>query len=403
MKIADIVLKKIRNGNIEGGAAFAFAIVLSSTIFAGMMLSASLYRGADNLKKRLGADIAVVPKGQESAYEGILLNSEPVECSFERKYESIIRSTEGVEKVTPVIYLASLRASCCSVPIQIIGYDPETDFVTSPWISDKYTNENGDGDMIVGCNIAIEEGNTLTFFGRTYNVAARLNKTGTGMDKSAYVSFEVMEQLIKDANEKGVQFGEGEGYDKNITDRYVSAFMVDVADDYSLDSVAGSILGEVPGEVVRSQKVIKSVTDGIGLFADLIRTITYLAFAGVTFVTVILHIYRVNNRKKEWAVYRMMGGSKSWIIRLILTETTTLSLFGAIVGVLLAALFYFPFCDHISQQIKFPFVIPEVSQIVDATLIAIGATILSGAVPGLIAGEIASETECYELMREGEN
>lgn len=403
MKTADIVLKKIRSGNTGGGAAFAFAIVLSFTIFAGTMLSGSLYQGADNLKKRLGADIAVVPKGQESAYEAVLLNGEPVECSFERKYESIIRGTEGVEKVTPVIYLASLNASCCSVPIQIIGYDPETDFVTSPWISDKYTSGNSDGDLIVGCNIAINEENTLTFFGRTYNVGARLNKTGTGMDKSVYVSFDVMEQLIKDAKEKGVQFGDGEGYDETVTDRYVSAFMVDIADDHNLDAVAGSLLMEVPGAVVKSKKVFQSVTDGIGLITSVIRAIIYLAFAGITFVTVILHIYRVGNRKKEWAVYRMIGGSKGWILKLIFTETVTLSFLGAVVGVLLAALFYFPFCDYISQQIKFPFIIPQVSQIVNTALIAIGATILSGAVPGLIAGEIASGTECYELMREGEN
>lgn len=404
MKIREIVFRKIKNGKTGGAAAFFFAVILSFTVFAGTMLYSSLSKGADNLKARLGADIAVVPKGQESNYQGIILNGEPIECSFERKYESTIRSLEGVEKVTPVIYLASLNASCCSVPIQIIGYDPETDFVTTPWISDEYVSKYKEGSLIVGSNIAIDEGNTLTFFGRVYEVSARLNKTGTGMDKSVYVSFDVIKQLIEDGNEKGIKFGDESSLSgEDITEKYVSAFLVSVKEGYSVDKVAGLIMRDVPGGIVQSKSLYNTVTTGIKLISDTVKTLIISVFVAITFVTAILHIYRVNNRKKEWAVYRMMGGTGTWIRSYILTESMTLSLLGGIVGIFFAALFYFPFSDLISEQIGLPFFVPGILQIIGMVVLSLVITALSAVIPGIIAGEIASGTECYVLMREGEN
>ncbi|MBQ9305521.1 ABC transporter permease [Butyrivibrio sp.] len=404
MRIKDIAFKKIKNGKTGGAVAFLFAIILSFTVFAGMLLASSISIGAGNLKQRLGADIAVVPKGQESNYQGIILNGEPVECSFERKYEGVIRSVEGVDKVTPVIYLASLNASCCSVPIQIIGYDPKTDFVTTPWISDEFVDKFSDGNLIAGNNIAVDDENTLTFFGRTYEVGARLNKTGTGMDKSVYVSFDVMEQLISDAKEKGISFGdESTGDTASITEEYVSAFLVSVKEGYSVDNVAGNIMRQVPGGVVQSKSLYKTVTNGIALISDIIKTITYAMFISITLVTVFLHLYRVGTRKKEWAIYRMMGGSGNWILGLIFTETIALSFLGAVVGIALGALIYFPFSNLISQQVKFPFYLPGITGIILTALASIAVTMLSGVLPGIIAGESAARTECYELMREGEN
>ena len=312
---------------------------------------------------------------------------------------------DGVEKVTPVVYLASLNASCCSVPIQIIGYDPETDFVTTPWISEGYVKDNKDGSLIIGYNIAADSEDTLTFFGRSYEIRARLNKTGTGMDKSVYVTFDVMEQLIKDAREKGVSFGEKDDITETdrITDSYVSAFLIRVKEGYSSDQVTGTILRDIPAGVVQSKNVFSSVTEGIGVISDFIRNITIAVLFIVSFVTALLHIYRVENRRKEWAVYRMMGASGNWILELIFTETVLLSIVGAVAGVGLGALVVFPFSELISEQLKLPYLRPDLLEIIKGVLFSIGLTAFSSIIPGIIAGEVAAGTECYVLMREGES
>lgn len=405
MRIIDIAIKKLINGKTGGAVALVFAVILSFTAFSGRILSDSLSLGANNLRERLGADIAVVPEGEESSYQGIILSGEPVACSIERSLEERLLSIEGVDKVTPVVYLASLNASCCSVPIQIIGFDPETDFVTTPWISDDYATEYVEGSLIIGSNIAADGENKLTFFGRTYEIRARLNRTGTGMDKSVYVTFDVMEQLIRDARDKGVSFGDKSEltYGGKVTDSYVSAFLIRVKEGYSSDAVSGAILRDIPVGVVQNKNVISSVTDGIGVISDTIKNVTIAVLLLVTLVTAILHVYRVENRQKEWAVYRMMGASENWILELILTETVLLSVLGAVLGIGAGALVVFPFSELISEQLKLPYFRPELFEVIKGIVFSIVITALSSVIPGIIAGIVASRTECYVLMREGEN
>ena len=401
MKIREVAIKKIIYGSTGAFAVFVFALLLSFTVFAGRILDSSLSDGADKLRERLGADLAVVPKGAEDSYQGIILSGEPVECSMDRGLESDLRELEGVEQVTPVIYLASLNASCCSVPIQIIGYDPDTDFITAPWISDEYTARQYDGEVIVGYNIALDNDDTLTFFGRTYTVKARLKKTGTGMDKSVYVTFDIMDRLLADARDKGVEFGEGSS--EGLSDRYVSAFLIRTADGADPDLIAGRILryGEVG--VVQSKNMISSVTGGIGFISETIRIITISMIVIVAFVTAVLSIFRVGTRRKEWAVLRMMGASESWILRLILLENLYLSLVGAIFGVLIAIVIIFPFSQFIAEQIDLPYYGPGAVKVAFISLAALIVTLVTIAIPAMLAGIKAAKTDCYVLMRDGEN
>ena len=57
---------------------------------------------------------------------------------------------EGVEKAAPQVFLASLKADCCSVKIQVIGIDPELDFTVQPWIARSLSRELGILDVAVG-------------------------------------------------------------------------------------------------------------------------------------------------------------------------------------------------------------------------------------------------------------
>ena len=413
MRVFTIAFKKIKSGNIGAGSVFFFAAVLAFTFFAGRFLTGSLSKGTYNLKERLGADIAVVPRGEEGTYQGILLSGEPVACTLERSLEQTIRDIDGVDKLTPVIFLASLNASCCSVPIQIIGYEPETDFVTSPWISEEYSVGNDEGNVIVGCNIAVDEGNELMFFGRTYQVRSRLLKTGTGMDKSVYVTFDVMEQMIRDAREKGITFDlEGESRNAGetaneaakeaITDRVVSAFLIRVKDGADPDSVAGYILRNTSAGVVQSKNVLLTATKGMDLFAKIIAAVTVGVMLLVIAVTMVLHVFRTKVRRKEWAVFLMMGASERYILSLILAETLLLSLGGAIVGIAAAAIFVFPFQELIATWIALPFYAPGAAKIAGEAFFGILLTLASGILPGVVAGVLAMKTDCYELMREGE-
>ena len=100
-------------------------------IFAGSMTVVSLQNGLKTLENRLGADIIVVPNTAKRKVDPktMILDGTPGYFYMEREKMTLISHIEGVEKVSPQIFLASLSASCCSVPVQIIGFEPETDFI----------------------------------------------------------------------------------------------------------------------------------------------------------------------------------------------------------------------------------------------------------------------------------
>ena len=120
--------------------------------------------------------------------EGILLRGEPAYFYFDRAVEQELKKIEGVESVSSQFYLTSLNQDCCSVPVQFVGFDPETDFSVQPWICESYSREVRDGELIVGNDISADENNRLKFFDEEYTVAAKLEETGTGLDQAVYAN-----------------------------------------------------------------------------------------------------------------------------------------------------------------------------------------------------------------------
>ena len=128
---------------LRTAALLVLTFFLSFVIFAGSMAVVSLQNGLETLENRLGADIIVVPNTAKRKVDPktMILDGTPGYFYMEREKMVLISHIEGVEKVSPQIFLASLSASCCSVPVQIIGFEPETDFIIQPWIA-KVTAEN---------------------------------------------------------------------------------------------------------------------------------------------------------------------------------------------------------------------------------------------------------------------
>ena len=78
------------------------------------------------------------PEGSEQELEGILLYGSPNYFYMDKNIEEIIRSVDGVQTASSQTYLASVSESCCDFPVQLIGFDPETDFIIQPWAKKSF-------------------------------------------------------------------------------------------------------------------------------------------------------------------------------------------------------------------------------------------------------------------------
>ena len=92
---------------------------LALSLFAGSSIVMSLNNGLHSLENRLGADLIVVPATARGKIdpEKIYLQGTTGYYYMRAAKLAEIRAMDGVAQASGQVYLASLRADCCSVPI----------------------------------------------------------------------------------------------------------------------------------------------------------------------------------------------------------------------------------------------------------------------------------------------
>ena len=126
-----------RSGRTAALALLTMLLALS--MFGGSVLIGSLRRGLDSLEARLGADIIVMPAEAESkvSFKNLLLQGTAGAFYMDASALDRVKEVEGVAQAAPQTFLASLKADCCAVKVQIIGIDPDADFTVKPRIDER--------------------------------------------------------------------------------------------------------------------------------------------------------------------------------------------------------------------------------------------------------------------------
>jgi putative ABC transport system permease protein len=382
-------------------ALTAVVFLLAFTLFGGSVLTTSLQNGLHSLKARLGADLAVLPLGHDSEYEGILLSGTPSKFYFDKSVESQLAKVDGIEQVSSQFYMSSLSAECCSVPIQIIGIDPKTDFVTMPWVSEVYQKELKDGQLIVGYDILTEENKELKFFGHTYSVAARLEETSTGMDCSVFVNMNTIESLIEGAREQGINLNTDV---KGVNaENSISSVLIKVKNDYELDTVVTNIRQNVDNvAIIRSKSIISGTAGHIGIIIDYFYVIATVLWILAALVLAVVFSTSVHERKKEFAVLRILGATRKKLSGIILTEAFLTGVIGGLTGIVAASLIVFPFSTWISDRLNLPYLQPNINVIIVLLAFSFLLSIAAPTITAIYSAVKISRAETYITLREGE-
>jgi putative ABC transport system permease protein len=406
MKRKPLTTKRIATKNLVRNSfrsiCLCFVVfILSFTIFGGAVLSESLKNGLNSLKERLGADIAIVPLEHESDYEGIILSGEPEKFYFDRSIEEQVAKVEGVEAVTSQFYISTLAADCCYVPVQVIGYNPKTDFLIQPWITKAYGKEIEDGQIIVGSDIVVEDSGGLKFFNHVYPVAAQLDKTSTGMDCSVYANMNTIKTFLAGAKEVGLYLNV-DIFDADV-DNSISAVLIKTKKGYDVDEVATNIRREVSGVgIVKSKSVFTSIANNMDVLLSIIYIITVVL--GILAILILTFLFSLitSTRKKEFALLRTLGSTKQNLSKIVITEAVLISITGGILGSIFASLLVFPFSTYIGEQLHLPYLLPEAFDILKILGINF---LISFAIGPLSAGYSViklSKVDTYISIREGE-
>lgn len=399
INIRTLPLRNLSRKPVRTAALVILSAFLAFAVFAGSLVVLSLKNGLKSLEGRLGADVIVVPSSaaQKVDLDEILLQGAVGYFYMDSSKMDKIVATEGVEQASAQIFLASLRADCCSVAVQVIGIDQDTDFVVQPWISQQYQDRLQELEVVVGCEVSAEVGENIRIYGENCRVVARLSETGTGMDTAIYTNYDTIRTLLTAA--------ESLGHDLKISgdpENVISAVYVKVAEGYDIETVRNNLNVYVrKTKAVQTKSMITSVSDGLSGIASaviwLIAGIAFLAFAILTAVFCLL----IHERKREFAVLRLIGTSAAASSGVVIREALVVSLGGSVLGAAFGGLLIGLFSTLIQERLGLPFLLPGWEQAGVAALATIALTMAAGILASGYAAFRLGKVDAGNVLREG--
>ena len=392
--VKSLALANISKKPYRTAALTVLVALAAGVLFGTLLLTASIKGGLGGIKNRIGADLMIVPEGYESQAEGVLLNGEPSYFYMDKAVEETIGEIQGVAAVTSQFYLTSLSESCCDFPIQIIGFDPSSDFIIKSWALKKVLKTSGEEIILAGSNITTEK-NTLRFFEGTHEVSARLAKSGTGMDNVIYTDIKSLQKIFDDAKSKGFGFI-SDGDTKSKT----SVIFVKLTPGAKPDSTTARIKGAVPGvQVIQSGKFISGLMESISSFLIFMYAGSVLIILITVLTLSIVFTLSINERLREFSILRVLGADYAKLRAIVFTEAALLGSIGALVGIFFSALILLPFNLLISQKLSMPFILSGPVQIIlfaAITFVILILACLAASVSGAIK---VSKKEIYQGIR----
>lgn len=396
LKTLPYVVQILKHRALRSGILILVVSLLSVVLFSGSILNAGLKKGADSLSSRLGADILVAPSGYQQKVQGALLRGEPSTIRLDPGILEQVSRINGVAKVSPQFYIASVSADCCAFPVQLIGFDPKTDFVIQPWIQSNTTIQLKTGEIMVGSSVDAVAGGSLKFFEREYKVVATLERTGMGFDTSVFMTMETAQI----ANTDYLTIA---GRTDQQSDSIVSSIVLNVQRGFRVEDVTLSIKKALPGkvEVITTKAMVSTISQGLDAFSGFIGVLQGIFFAVAVGVLFLVFSVTLNERKNEFGTLRALGAGRSRIVRIILCESALISILGALSGVILGLVIVLPFNAGIADSLKMPFLQLKTEQVIFHAILSILITFLSGPLSACLSAFKIGKREINQLIREG--
>lgn len=389
-------LKNLRKRSFRTKSLSVVVAVLAFAIFCGGLLSQSLSLGKDYMSGRMGADIMVVPRGRALSLQNTLLRSESSTFYMNENLVEKISLIPGVEQLSPQLYIGSLNAACCTVPVQLIGFEPKTDFTIKSWLTSINSSKLGFGEVVIGSYVNPSFGGQIWFFGQPLKVVAKLDDKGMGFDSSVFMTLETAQHMMKASKDAAVH-PVGNGND------HISALFVKLSCNADVSEVAKTIINKYPQTDV---VVLKEMMQHISTQLNNIRSLAYgiQAMLWIVSVLILAVVFTVtaNERKREFGLLLALGATRKKLGALLMAETLIISILGAICGIITAFFIMYEFRMLIAASLGLPYMQPTIGSTIVLSVVSILISIFTGVVACLYSAIRIGRFETYIMIREYE-
>ncbi len=404
LSLGSLPFKNLKRYAGRTAALVMFFALMTVAVFGGGMMILGVRGGLDTVLSRLGADIMVTPENAKNEFDAqtVLIKAEPGYFYMDASVVDAIRGIDGVEAASPQLFLASAKAGCCSARVQMIAFDPATDFTVTPWLRDTHlSGEMGLMDVVIGSNVdlsaAASEG-VILFYDRECRVVGQFAPTGSTLDSAVYMTFDTCRELIRASRDKGMF-----KYEDLDADHSVSSVMVRVKKGYDVGEVAASIREKAEGvSVATATGMVTGIADSLRRIGGTVNVLIAVVWCVGLGMTVLIFILMMNARRREFASLRAMGADRGILSGIVVKEALITSLAGGTAGILLSLMLLYPFRALLAQLIGTGIVLPSLPRAAALAACALVSVLLPALSAALVTIKRFSRMDAGYELKEGE-
>lgn len=354
--------------------ALAVALLVSLLVFA-LLFNRAVSDDIDAASRKLGADIVMVPAAAIEMAEEFILESKKKGFYMDMDVYDKVKDMPEIKAATFQIYLETLESGCCSIVAgQVVAFDPETDFVISPWFKEP-PPPLGESEVYIGSYVYEYLGliDTPTLFNHKVKVVGDLQETGTGLDHGLFMRVEDLNKISAEAQGK---YKPGD----------ISIVFLKIKEGVDIDALIDKLsimfpnVGIMtPGNIGADVRATLEDITRVFSITIVISSVLAVLLAWSTFTAL------ANERRREVGILRAIGAHKSHIMKMFLAEASIISLLGGIIGIGLGNYLIHNLAGNFELLNKLgayaSFSILNVSYSIIAMLVGIGVCLVGAAIP----------------------
>lgn len=394
-----LIIKSLWHRRVQNIALLLSIAVGVSLVFSVLLVEWGVSEGLTKAKQRLGADILAVP-GKVAVEPGeILYGGSPQNIYMDKSMEGKIAGIHGVKSVTAQFFTQTLTEECCDIgeSIRLVGYDPKTDWLVQPWLKNINRLNLAEDEIVVGAKVPVFSAQKVFILGKIFRVAAVMEPSGTGLDKSILLDINTARSLAASSENLQEAFF-SQGKPQNL----VSAVLVEIESDADIPSVRSQIeaLGSVhafsAAETKRHIYGQLKVITGLLLAAGILAVIASVCqlFSRLYSLTL--------ERQGEWGLYLAIGAAPGKVAAMIMAEAVFISTLGSLIGLVFGYPLYLWAVEFVATKQAFPFIYPGIAVLFWLSAAILGFWVVISALAAIIPAYRSSHIEPNLVMNRGE-
>ena len=219
-----------------------------------------------------------------------------------------------------------------------------------------------------------------------------------GFDTSVFMTIPTAQLLMKEANLI-------EGDTEHFTN-YVSSIFVKVDPDYQPKDIVNQIMPKYAIDYnidfVMTKGMLSNISKWLTGFSTIVYSLSAIFWVLAIIVIFVIFSSSLNERKREISLLRILGASRSDLVKMLLRESLIISALGGIAGIVIAGVLIYAFSLLICQSIGLPCMNISITDGLIYALMVFMLTLIIGPLSSIYSALSLTKFDTYQTLREGE-